>query len=208
MLSPALEKLLVLQDRDVRRLTLEAQLKAAPREIVAVEQRIAAEKAAIEGARTEVKELESRKKLLEVDIGSAEEKIAKYKNQQMQVKKNDEYQALGHGIITAQEGIGALEEQELQVMYQIDEAKKKFVAAEAVLKLNIAGHEERIRNLQEKEKNTAVELASARAEVANARAPIEEFALKIYDRVATHKQPVCVPIQGGKCGGCHLKVSS
>lgn len=208
MLSPALEKLLVLQDRDARRLTLEAQLKSAPREIVAVEQKIAAEKSAIETARTEVKELESRKKLLEVDIGSTEEKIAKYKNQQMQVKKNDEYQALGHEIITAQEGIGTLEEQELQVMYLIDAAKKKFAAAEAVLKQNIAGHEERIRNLREKEKHTTVELETARAEVATARAPIEEFALKVYDRVATHKQPVCVPIQGGKCGGCHLKVSS
>jgi predicted nucleic acid-binding Zn-ribbon protein len=208
MLSPALEKLLVLQDRDSRRLALEAQLKAVPREIAAVEQKIAAEKAAIETARTELKELESRKKLLEVDIGAAEDKVAKYKNQQMQVKKNDEYQALGHEIITTQEAIGALEEQELQVMYRIDEAKKKFAAAEGVLKQNIAGHEERIRNLREKEKNTTAELESARAEVATARAPIEEFALKIYDRVAIHKQPVCVPIHGGKCGGCHLKVSS
>lgn len=208
MLSPALEKLLVLQDRDVRRLALEAQLKAVPRDIAAVEQKIAAEKAAIEAARTELKELESRKKLLEVEIGSGEEKVAKYKNQQMQVKKNDEYQALGHEIVTTQDAIGALEEKELQVMYLIDEAKKKFAAAEGVLKQNISGHEERIRNLREKEKNTAAELEGARAEVAAARAPVDESALRVYDRVAVHKQPVCVPIQGGKCGGCHLKVSS
>lgn len=208
MLTPALEKLLILQDRDARRLTLEAQLKAVPREVAAVEQKIAAEKAAIEAARTELKELEVKKKNLENDIGSAEEKLAKYKTQQMQVKKNDEYQALGHEIDITQAGIGVLEEKELQVMYAIDEAKKKFAAAEAVLKQNIAGHEARIRNLHEKEKNTTAELETARAEVASARTPIEEFALKIYDRVAGHKQPVCVPIQAGKCGGCHLKVSS
>ena len=41
------EALLILQDRDVKRLALEAQLKAVPRDIALVEQRIAAEKAAI-----------------------------------------------------------------------------------------------------------------------------------------------------------------
>jgi predicted nucleic acid-binding Zn-ribbon protein len=208
MLTPVLEKLLILQERDTRRLGLEAQLKAVPREVAAVEQKIAAEKAAIETARNELKELETKKKLLETEIGSAEEKQAKYKNQQMQVRKNDEFQALGHEIATMQQTIGGLEEQELQIMYAIDEAKKKFAAAEAVLKQNIAGHEAKIRTLRERETNLAENLKAAQAEVAAARSPVEEFALKVYDRIAAQKQPVCVPIQGGKCGGCHLKVSS
>ena len=208
MLTPVLEKLLILQDRDTRRLSLEGQLKAVPQEVAAVERKIAGEKAAIETARNELKELETKKKLLETEIGSTEEKQSKYKNQQMQVRKNDEFQALGHEIATMQQTIGSLEEQELQVMYGIDEAKKKFAAAEAVLKQNIAGHEAKIRTLRERETNLAENLKAAQAEVAAARAPLEEFALKAYDRVAAQKQPVCVPIQGGKCGGCHLKVSS
>ena len=208
MLTPVLETLLILQDRDTRRLGLEGQLKAVPREIAAVEQKIAAEKAAIDTARHEVKELETKKKLLETEIGSAEDKQAKYKNQQMQVRKNDEFQALGHEIATTQEAIGALEEQELQVMYLIDEAKKKFAAAEALLKQNIVGHEARIRTLREREGNVVAELKTAQGEVATARTPLDEPTLRLYDRIAAQKQPVCVPIQGGKCGGCHLKVSS
>lgn len=208
MLTPVLEKLLILQDRDTRRLGLEGQLKGAPREIAAVEQKIAAEKAAIDAARNELKGLEAKKKLLETEIGSAEDKQAKYKNQQMQVRKNDEFQALGHEIAATQEAIGALEEQELQVMYAIDEAKKKFAAAEALLKQNIAGHESRIRTLRERETSLAAELQAAQSEVAAARAPLDEHTLRIYDRIAAHKQPVCVPIHGAKCGGCHLKISS
>ena len=208
MLTPVLETLLILQDRDTRRLGLEGQLKAVPREIAAVEQKIAAEKAAIETARLELRELETKKKLLETEIGSAEDKQAKYKTQQMQVRKNDEFQALGHEITTTQEAIGALEEQELQVMYLIDEAKKKFAAAEAVLKQNIAGHEARIRTLREREVNVAAELKAAQGEVVTARTPLDEPTLRIYDRIAAQKQPVCVPLHGGKCGGCHLKVSS
>ena len=142
MPAPVLEKVLILQERDAKRLGLEAQLKAVPRDILAVEQKIAAEQAAIDGARQELMSLETKKKLLETEIGSAESKLAKYRTQQSQVRKNDEYQALGHEIDTTTGSIGGLEEQELEVMYGIDEAKKRFAAAEAELKANITGHEE------------------------------------------------------------------
>ncbi len=208
MPSPALAKLLILQDRDTRRLGIEAQLKAMPREIAAVRQRIDAEKAAIETARMELRALESRKKLLENEIGSAEEKLAKYRTQQSQVRKNEEYQALGHEIEGTQAAVSALEGQELEVMYAIDEAKKKFAGAEAELKQNIAGHEARIRMFEDRSASLSAELTDALAEVAAARVPVEPVALRVYDRIAVRQTPVVVPIHGGKCGGCHLKVSS
>jgi predicted nucleic acid-binding Zn-ribbon protein len=107
MSPPVMEKLLVLQDRDAKRLSLEHQLAAIPREIEAVNHKIADEKAAIEAARLGMRELESKKKLLETDLAATEETIVKYKNQQMQVRKNDEYQALTHQITTAQAAIAA-----------------------------------------------------------------------------------------------------
>lgn len=182
-------------------------MKAIPRDIATVEQKIAAEKAAIETARLELRGLESKKKLLETEIGLAEEKLAKYRTQQSQVRKNEEYQALGHEIETTQAAIGALEEQELQVMYGIDEAKKKFVAAEAELKANISGHEGRIRDFKERDVSLKAELAASQTEVAAARAPVEAPSLRVYDRIAAREMPVVVPVHGGKCGGCHLKVS-
>ena len=208
MLAPVLEKLLILQDRDAKRLGLEAQLKAVPRDIAAVEGKIAGEKAAIETARMELRELESHKKIIETEIGSAEGKLAKYRTQQSLVRKNEEFKALGHEIETTQGAIGEWEGKELEVMYKIDEAKKKFAAAEAVLKANIAGHEARIRTLQEREVSLQAELKGAQAEVLTARGPLAELELKLYDRIATKGLPACVPIRGGKCGGCHLKVSN
>lgn len=208
MLTPTLEKLLVLQDRDSKRLGLEAQLKAVPGDIALVEKKIAGEKAAITDARAELMALESKKKLLEGEIGSVETKLGKYKTQQMQVRKNDEFQALGLEIQHTEAAIATLEGQELEVMYAIDEAKKKFAAAEALLKQNISGHEARIRTLRERETNLSAELAVAQADVAAARAPVEEPALRVYDRIAARQQPVCVPVRGNTCGGCHLRVSS
>ena len=208
MPSPTLETLLILQDRDTKRLGLEAQLKAVPGDIARVEQKIAAEKAAIDGARAEVMELETRKKLIETEIGSAEDKLGRYRTQQSLVKKNDEYQALGHQIETAQKEISEFEGKELEVMYAIDEAKKKFAAAEAELKANISGHESRIRTLREREVSLAAELRTAQAVVAAAREPVSEPNRKIYDRIAARNMPAVVPVHGGKCGGCHLKISS
>ena len=208
MPSPTIELLLVLQDRDTRRLGIEAQLKAVPREVAAVEQRIAAERAAIEAAKGEIRELESKKKLLETEIGSAESQLGKYRTQQLSVKKNDEYQALGHEIENVQRQIDALEGKELEVMYSVDEARKRFAAAEATLKQNIAGHESRIRTLKERNESLLTELAAAQAELAAARSQVPAAALPEYDRAAARRMPAVVAIRGGKCGGCHLKVSS
>lgn len=208
MPHPALESLLILQDRDLKRLALEAQLKSVPQDIAAVEKKIATEKGAIESARMELRDLEVKKKSIETDIGSAGDKLARYKTQQVSVRKNDEYQALGHEIETTQGQINDLEGSELEVMYSIDEAKKKFAAAEAVLKANIAGHESRIAVLRERTASLTAELQAAQAEVAAARAPVPEPRLKVYDRIAVRNMPAVVAITGGKCAGCHLKVSS
>lgn len=208
MLTPLLEKLLIVQDRDTRKRALEGQLKALPREVLLVEQKIAAEKGAIEAAKSELMELETKKKLIEGEIASAAEKLAKYRTQQSQVRKNDEYQALGHEIETTETTIGQLEEKDLEVMYAIDEAKKRFANAEAVLKANISGHEGRIKTLREREKSVNEELAAAQAELTAARTPVGDVALRVYDRISVRNMPAVVVIHGGKCGGCHLKVSS
>jgi predicted nucleic acid-binding Zn-ribbon protein len=209
MAAVSLAKLLELQERDSRRLMIEQQLKSLPREVTAVENRIAAEKSAIEAAKSEWHGLESKKKLLEVEIKSAEEKVAKYRTQQSQVRKNDEYQALTHEIENTQTAIGTLEEEEIGVLLNIDEARKRFTVAEGELKKNIVGHEARIRTLREREQQLQEEHKVAVAEVAAVRPDVAEPQLRIYDRVAVKPgHPVCVPVKGGKCGGCHLKVSA
>lgn len=208
MPTPVLEKLLILQDRDKRRRDLEAQLAVVPREIAAVEGKIAAEKAAIDNAQQEMRELEAKKKVLETEIGSSEQKLARYRTQQLEVRKNDEYRALGHEIETMQATIGGLEEQELTLMYSIDQARAKFTEAAAVLKQNISGHEARIKTLRERETNVKAELELARAEVARVRPENDELTLRLYDRVSARNFPSCVPVRESKCGGCHLKISS
>jgi uncharacterized protein len=208
MPGAAIETLLILQDRDKRRVELEAQLKAIPADIALVERDIGEEKGAIEAARTGLRELESKKKLLETEIGSAEQTLAKYRTQQLSLRKNDEYKAMGHEIETVQGQISEMEGRELEIMFSIDLAKKKFADAEGVLKQNISGHEARIKMLRERGENVAAEHVTALAAVAQARTPVDAGYLRAYDRMSVRGLPAVVAIRGGKCGGCHLKVSS
>src|SRR4051812_11889179 len=209
MAAISLEKLLVLQERDRKRLAFEQQLSSVPRERAVIEAKIASEKAAIEAAKAEWHGLESKKKQLEMEIGSAEEKIGKYKTQQSQVRKNDEYQALTHEIEMTQATVGKLEEQEIGIMFSIDEAKKRFAAAEAELKQNIKGHEAKIAALKDREAHLQTDVKQAQQEVAAAREVVPPPQLKVYDRVAIKPgHPVCVPVTAARCGGCHLKVSA
>ena len=68
MPSPTIELLLILQDRDIKQRGVEVQQKAVPREIAAIEQRIASEKAAIDAAKCQMRELEAKKKTIETEI--------------------------------------------------------------------------------------------------------------------------------------------
>ncbi len=208
MPTPTLEKLLILQDRDQARLSLEAQQRAVPRDRATIEQKIEAERASIDAARGEWQALEARKKACENEIASAGEVLARYKSQQLQVRKNDEYQALGVEIGHTQEQIDALEEEELKLLYAIDEAKMRFAAAEAELKRNIAGDEARIQTLHEREAGLQAALVEAQAATDAARAPIDEAVLRLYDRLAVKPGlPVVVAVREGKCEGCHLRIS-
>lgn len=207
MRHPAIEPLLILQDREQTRRSLAQQLAMVPREIEVTKAKIAAEKAAIDAAKTEWRELETKKKMIETEIGSMEGKLAKYRTQQSLVKKNDEYQALGHEIEGSEATVSRLEGEELEVMFEIDGSKERFAKAEVELKVKIGEFETRLVNLAARETSLAVELAEAEGVTAKAREPLAEKVLRIFDRIGLRHMPVCVPISRGNCSGCHLKVS-
>ena len=61
MPTPTIEKLLILQDRDQKRLAQEGLLRTIPRDVAAIEQKIAGEQTALEAARGELQQLELKK---------------------------------------------------------------------------------------------------------------------------------------------------
>lgn len=209
MVSDALTKMLILQDRDMKLQQVEDALQTIPQDRRAAEARIAQIKADVEAARRRIKELETKGKTIETEMASIEAQIVKYKNQQLQVKKNEEYQALIHEIENAGKKISDLESDELEVLYELDEERKRFAEAEAKSRDEIELEEKAIARLNEREEEVRGELEAAREAKAKADAELDNPSRSKYTQVARGlKFPVIVELVGTSCKGCHMKVSN
>src|SRR5947208_2218663 len=95
---PEIEQLLVLQDRDQKIRTLRQELKLVPLERTELETRLATDAAQLDAVKQRAREIEVEKKKLELEAQAKRDQIAKYKMQQFQTRKNEEFQALGNEI--------------------------------------------------------------------------------------------------------------
>ncbi len=188
---------------------LEAQLESIPREIESNRRKIVHEEETARNAREELLKLENRRKTLEGEMEELNRKIVRYKNQQLEVKKNEEYQALNHEIETVNGKISALEDEEIQVLLDIDERKQAADEAEKASRENISVYEGRIAKLEERGEDCRRELKEALERSSKARASVDSAWLEVYDRLLEHVRfPVVVSLSEKKCQGCHLKVSA
>jgi hypothetical protein len=205
---PVIEKLLILQDRDRQLLRVQDELSRIGPERVALQSKLAAEQGALEAAKHRVKQLESDRKKLELEVEAKKQQIERYSLQQFQTKKNEEYRALAHEIDMCKEGIVKLDDQQLELMEQIEAAQKQVAAAMQAANEARKVIESRIADIGARESNLQKELAqlqSNRNELAEA---VDEITRSKYGRLLKQKgQNVVVGIQHGVCGGCHMQLS-
>lgn len=201
--------LLVLQDRDLKCENFRKQLESVPYEIGKEEQAIAREREVVDAAKQELRQLIVRREATEGEIESLEAAMVRYKTQQMQVKKNEEYTALQHEIDTHQAKIGEQEDLVLGLMDEIEakEAATKQFESEALERIRVM--EAHIERLRASEASYRVDLDSAEGALEAARSDVAEEVAKAYAFVKTQvrRGPYVVELEGSRCSGCHLKVS-
>ncbi len=210
MADPQIEKLLIVQARDASLQKIEKELTRIPGERAAIDAHIQQEEANVELARQTLKEKEVRRNELDLEVKNKENAILRFRNQQLEVKKNEEYRALTNQIEQMEAEIAALEEQEIGLMLEIDAAKETFQSERAAIEARIVGQRREIELLAEREKNLQASVEEARTELAQSREAADARYLEQYDRVKklTKRAPYVVRIESHKCGGCHLRVSN
>jgi predicted nucleic acid-binding Zn-ribbon protein len=210
-LDPALVNLLKLQEADMRRQQLEGQLAQAPRELASLQKKVADEKAAMEARKKVLMEMEVERKDLDNRLKTAEATVLKYKTQQIEVRKNEEYQALSHQIATAEAEVETLETLELEQMMKMDDAKKALAAADAEHKQRIANLDGEIALVKRREAQTRGDLEAQGGAVETALATVPLVWRTAYERAkhrAAKRAPYVVAIDEHRCGGCHLRASN
>lgn len=203
----AIEKLLILQDRDLKIRREEGELARIEPERQMLKVKAANAQIALESAKLRVKQLESARKDLELEVEGKKQLIVRYANQQFQTRKNEEYRALQHEIDQCKEAIFGIENQEIELMEQGEAAQKEVLRTTQEGNATRKLVDEQLAQLAAREENLKKELANLqtnREELADA---VDEVARSRYERLIRSKgENVVVGIQHGVCGGCHMRV--
>ena len=209
MVADWLQKLLVLQDRDSKCDGIQRQIESIPGGIASEEANIRQLDERLAGMENELQELEVRRKDVEGEIGQAEASILRYKTQQMQVKKNEEYTALEHEIAALQQKISDLEDTELQILEDMDLKQTALEEARESLGAEKRTLEAHIGRLRENYQSFASELEGAREDVEKCEQVMDPGVLQQYHYVKgqVKRPPYVVALEEGRCQGCHLRVS-
>jgi predicted nucleic acid-binding Zn-ribbon protein len=210
MADPQIEKLLIVQHCDEKLKKIEQELARIPKERTALDASIVEEEGNIESARQSLLAKEVARKDLDLEVQSKENALLRFRTQQVEVKKNDEYKALTHQIEQTEADISSLEESEIELMLEIDSTKEVFDGEKATIEARIQAQRREIELLSEREKNLNASIGEAQAKVADARSGIPDSYLEQYDRVKklVNRAPYVAPVEAHKCGGCHLRVSN
>src|SRR6185436_12171519 len=120
-----IEKLLILQDRDRKIRRVQGELAHIEPERQTLKTKASGAQGQLDAAKQRLKQNESDRKRLELDVEAKKNQIEKYANQQLQTRKNEEYRALAHEIDTCKFDIRKIEDKEIELMEQAEVAQKE-----------------------------------------------------------------------------------
>lgn len=204
-----IEKLLALQDRDQRLRAFQTELSHIPDERKSREKQIADSATRLEQSKTRVKQIEVDKRNLEGEAQVKREAITRYKQQQLQTRKNEEYSALAHEIEAAEKNISSVEDRELELMGEAETLKPAVAEAEKTHAAEKAKIEQILTGLTEKKANLDSRIAELKGDRERLTEGIDEDVLDRYDRLFKTKHgSAVVPLEHEVCMGCHMKVTS
>jgi predicted nucleic acid-binding Zn-ribbon protein len=203
----SIEKLLILQDRDQRIRRVRSELAHIEPERQSLKIKAASAQEGVDKAKHRVKELESRRKDLELEVQAKKQLIEKYANQQLQTRKNEEYRALAHEIEMCKEVIFGIENQEIELMEQGEAAQKEVIKATQLLAAAKKLTDDQLAQIAEREVNLKKEIAELEINREELAAAVEDSARGRYERLVKSKgENVVVGVQHGVCGGCHMRL--
>jgi uncharacterized protein len=202
-----IEQLLVVQDHDTNLKALQNELQTLPLERERLEKLIQDRTTALDRIRQRSKEIEVERKKLELDASTRRDQIAKYKTQQFQTRKNDEFQAIGNEIARLEREINQVEDQEIDLMEQGEKISREIHTAESNFKVEQAQVQQQLVALTQKDAVLTKTLEETKVARQKAGAAVTDLELlERYDRIFQSKGGnALVPIEHEVCMGCHMK---
>lgn len=202
-----IEKLLILQDRDRKIRRVETELAHIEPERQALKGKTSHAQTQLDAAKLRVKQAESDRKRLELDVEAKKTQIERYANQQLQTRKNEEYRALALEIEHCKADITKIEDSEIDIMEAAEKAQKEVAACTKEFDAAKKLMDEQVAQLGGREGNLKKELAELKSNREQLASVVEEGVRSKYERLFKSKgENVVVGVNHGVCGGCHMKL--
>jgi predicted nucleic acid-binding Zn-ribbon protein len=205
----AIAQLLILQNTDQRLREVTQALLQLPQEKITCEKALRDADQKLQSIRSRQHELDREIKKNEGDILAKQGQIARYRIQQMETRKNEEYAAFNHEIALGEKAITMLEEQQLELMEKSELLQPEIERAQEVHAIE----HKRVNTILGTIDGRSENLLVRQRELQNARPSltldIEEDVLDRYERLFKSKNGIAVAaIEHGVCTGCHMQMTT
>jgi predicted nucleic acid-binding Zn-ribbon protein len=201
-----LELIVRLQGIDLRCAHLRQEIAALPKEIATIERALEAHKKRLEADQALLAANQRERRLLEGEVQSHQQKIAKLRDQMGGAKTNEQYRAFQNEIGFIEQQIKQCEDRALELMLASENLDQNVKAAEAELKRQQAEVERRKAEAKAATEEDRQKLAALLAERQALVKEISAAALGVYERLAKKVPQVVSEATGGRCTECRLEI--
>lgn len=207
-MTPIIEKLLIIQDHDLRILKFEKELADIPLRKKAIDSLLDEHRHAVAAAKEVLKTRQAGIKKCEQEIEAYRDKIRKYREQQMQLKNNQEFRAMENEIAGVEKLIREVEDKILEIMDTVEAAQTDVKLREDALKIEESGITQEFSSIEGRGSEIKAELERVKQLRATCATDVDPARLSQYERFFKNKKAkVLVAVEdNGTCGGCHMKL--
>ena len=204
---PDLERLIRLQQLEIRIERARATIADGPERLSALDSQLALRQDAVTAAQARLEENHAARRSLEKDLAAAQGRLARFKDQLMEVKTNKEYQAMQKELAGAERETRSSEDQILELLLAGDELEGDVKRAERDLATERAADEEERRAIESKEQELEHEIARELVQRQHLVGELDPEALALYKQVARARRGVAVAeARAGHCSICNVRL--
>src|SRR5882724_2062172 len=195
-----------LQELDIRLTELAKEIASLPKHIAEIEKKLESHQRKVEADRAALTANQKDRKKLKGDIQIQEQKVSKLKDQMLQAKTNEQYQAFQHEIGFCQAEIRRAEDRILDSMAESEGLEKNVKPAEVALKAEkaqVESEKQEARQRTEVDQNALNELEATKKSIVASMTP---SVYKNYERIRSRRGVAVAEVVVGRCSVCHITV--
>jgi uncharacterized protein len=206
-MHPDLERVVRLQQIETFCENARRRISERPDRIRALDTRLATAQEAVDRAHHRLAENQSARRTCEKDLAAVQSRLAKFKDQVMEVKTNREYQAMQKEIEVAQSEVRRIEDLILDRMIEAEDLGQDLKRAGQDLAADQAAVRDERRALEDEATGLEDELErmSAARQTVMAEMPAHVFA--VFEQVAKGRRGIAVAeARDGHCTLCNVRL--